>query len=252
MKKLTSMLLPAIFAVSAMASGSYEISGYADGSAGIYGTTTDFVGGGSSANYASVVAGDYVDFAVSDTNGMAAAVLRVTIDSFTGDSDSMMLAQTTSSQGLTDTGTFSFSALDAEVTLSFDWYDATGTEALTDQFTITSYDLDWNQYVGMPSSQVDSYLLSGDTQLSYTSSGGVDTFSAGSSDATVDDPDAAFSILTTEGSHQEFTLGKVGSGQTLFMFEFRNPSVLAIPEPATIGMMLTVIGGAVVIRRRVY
>lgn len=257
-----------LLAVAASADiGSYVITGYADDQA-IAGQGGAITGGngiipvGSSLDSSHVMGGntdDYVDFMVGLEGQQGdVARLRVTVTGMTGSQD-IMLARTENSQGLEDPGTISF-GVDGDTvnsaTLRFDWYQPVGDDPFVNQFMITSYDLDYNQSVAMPTAQVDEYYLTTDTDITYLEENGRSTFYAGNTSASYSDANAAFVMETPLGFSQEFTLGKTsGGGDLLFMFEFRNPPAGLggdlIPEP-TVALMMGVAGIASFAVRRIF
>ncbi|WP_238527697.1 hypothetical protein [Lentisphaera araneosa] len=219
---------------------SYEITGLVDENAlagqggAIFNTSTDIPGSGGSDNTLYMGNGSYVDFELSLENSVDPyAHLRVTVDDIIGSGSggygNLMLAQTSNSQGLTDTGTLSFLMTGNgynSATLTLDWYTANGLfdTRLEEERFITSYDIDYNQYNNFFTDDLAGIGLSENTDLTLEYDNGLaNVFSDGGS-ATMSDSEHAVAVLTNEISSQEIQVGKDGKGNVLFMFEFRNPS----------------------------
>jgi len=219
---------------------SYEITGLVDDSAlagqggTIFNTSTDIPGSGDSSNTLNIANGSYVDFELSlENTSDAYAHLRVSVDNIESNGSygngNIMLAQTSNSQGLTDTGTLSFLMTGNgynSATLTLDWYTANGLfdTRLEEERFITSYDIDFNQYNNFFTNDLTGIGLSNSTDLSLEYDEDlVSVYSDGSS-ATMSDSEHAVAVLTNEIDSQEIQVGKNGKGNILFMFEFRNPS----------------------------
>lgn len=163
----------------------------------IAGTTTDVTGSGSPANYSATTAvGSFAVFdiqAVDDGNGGATtdyADLKITYfaDNANTGAD-IMIARTTNSQTLTDPGTISVLVETGNgggtVDLKFEWYapgsflagvEQAGASLLTGAINYTTFDIDFEQEVGLPSSNLASYTLDANTVLSATNDGTNVTF----------------------------------------------------------------------------
>lgn len=280
--KIYSLIIISLASSAKSATVSYGIIGYVNPSAtagsggAIFNTSTDVPTAGDSTNWISSSAGNYVDFAMGDTNNgnTLSAHLRVTVGSMNigsvVDQGNLMIAATSNSQGLTDTETISIlfdgtapTTGDYGITLTFDWYTPDGlfTTKLDHQYLYTSYDIDFNQTNIWNNSDIDSYYLANtaisgvDTLLTDTVTATTTSFSdLGNTNATVSDVRNAYSVRTTNGNQQQIELGKTtGSGNALFMLQFGDPSgnlsSTLIPEPSTF-MLLALSSFGIFIRRR--
>lgn len=199
------------------------------------------------------------------------ADMRVTVVGKTGTFDTaggksgLMIAQTTNSQGLTDSGTMSilsaFSAAgtggESSVTLRFSFFEPDTAIAKNLGLELTSFDFDYRQFMRVSNS--DFTAEAHGSKLTKTTSGGNTTFSdVGNSDASFTQATNAVVLNNVPDSSFDITVGKIGTGNSLFMFEFRDPSQIldtpltptAIPEPSS--MIVLVSGAAALsfIRRR--
>ena len=205
----------------------------------IVGTTSDVPGGGTSDNFpTSVSVGDAARFRVrkeGETDEFAQLEIKYSADNGVAN-NKVMIAQTSNSQGLMDDGTVSIlltldqSGGNGEFT--FNWYEALpgGTSTTPKDLAIlyTTYDLDWQQEISFNSSIGQSITLDGSTKLGYTidraaTTNVYDPFPGSSS--SFNDSQNAVQILSQESSSHPFSVGKTtGSGNALYMFEFRDPS----------------------------
>ena len=244
----------------------------------IFGSTTDVPGSGSAANYdAGTLVGDFAVFDV-DRNGSAYADLKVTyLADNSGDIGSdIMIARTSNSQNLMDTGTLSIlmnigSGTDKTASIQFEWYtdgsfvggvEQGGASLITDQILYTSFDIDFRQVNRFTESDLASYQLHSTTELTATSSSGEISFEDANSNSTFDDPETAFSVLTAPGAQSLIVdIGKQNqNGAALFMFEFNDPPVnlstpldgptISIPEPSTFMFSMVGLAAFVVLRKR--
>ncbi|MEM8549581.1 MAG: PEP-CTERM sorting domain-containing protein [Verrucomicrobiota bacterium] len=219
-------------------------------------------GSGSSGNYDSnTVVGDFAVFDIFGANTEGPdfnAQLRVTYAQDNGGIGSnIMIAQTTNSQGLTDTGTFSvlmtIGTQGGGARLDFDWFlpgTYTGSTANFDPETqrinpavnFTTFDIDFEQFVSVERAAITEYTLNDPTQLTATDNGSTITFSDSGSNSTVTDPTSAAEYLTRPTSSYYVDMGKqVDDGPALFMFEMRDPSdnvtingpPVNVPEPGS-------------------
>lgn len=247
----------------------------------IAGTSTDVTGSGSSANFAAGTAvGDFAVFDISVVDDVAGTTtdyghLRVAYTADNGGVGSdIMIARTTNSQGLTDSGTVSVlmttTGANFSVDLTFDWFttgsfvggvEQSGSSLIESQINYTSFDLDFQQLNSINRNDVAQYALDGNTLITATDDGTNLLFEDNGADSTFDDPTTAIQFLTRNGpaSHR-ITMGKqVSNGNALFMFEFRdpsdvitftNPDVTVVPEPSTPLLFLGAMSGLLWLRRR--
>lgn len=245
----------------------------------IYGTTTDVTGSGGSANWDANTAVD--DYAIFDMtkDGLDYADLKITYAADNGSvGANMMIARTSNSQGLEDTGTVSIlleNGLSARggTQLRFDWYvpgsfvggeEQSGSALLTDPILYTTFDIDYQQFVETEVAKLQSYALDQNTVLTPVDRGSTISFEDSGAESTFDEPTTAAQFLTRSGipSTLAIDMGKQGaSGNALFMFEFRDPSAVLegtgftpvevpIPEPTTVGLIAGLLGASVGVRRR--
>lgn len=267
-----SMIAPAkwlLFSAVLLQSGfahaatSLKITGFQDQQ--LVGTTSNVPGSGTADNYSGTAAvDDFVVFDVTDASDNDYADLKVTYHADNGSVGSdIMIAQTTNSQGLVDDGTLSIlitigDGSGGSVSLRFQWYAPgsfvngvqQGTPALlTAPINYTTFDIDFQQFVGIPDSSIQEYTLDGSTVLTPTVGTGQILFEDSGANSTFNDPTTAASFLSTGGVPQDhvFSMGKqVASGNALFMFEFRDPSqnvtfndpqVTPVPEPGVLALL---------------
>ncbi len=249
----------------------------------IAGTTTDIPEGGTQSNFGvGVQVGNFAVFdifAVDDSNNATDfADLRVTYAADNGGVGSnIMIAQTTNSQGLTDSGTLSVliglsSTTGGTVTLNFDWFMPGSFDGGVEQpgaavisptkFRITTFDIDFQQLVAVNRPVVENYLLNGVTLLTATDANNLITFTDDGADSFFNDPETAAQFLTVPSTSQTLVMGKqFEGGNALFMFEFRDPSdvtvftdptITPVPEPSASGILTLLAGlaGFTVARRR--
>jgi hypothetical protein len=281
MNKLTFLPLAVALSSSTAAAAvvSYATTGYVNPSAApgaggaIFGTTTD-VTGGVPANYATVSNGAYVDFVMGDeeNGGATAAHLRVSVDNYVGTEISpsnfnLMVARTSNSQGLTDNGSISilFQGLNsAEITFSWFTPDGTFTTPLANEYTITSFDIDFLQSNGIETSKLAQLYLADDAiagpgndtrLLTRTVGAFTEAYDpAPGTNSTVNDVRNAVAFRAVTSSEQTMRVAKNATpGQALFIFEFRNPPgnfpAPLIPEPSS-SLMVGLAGLGLLARRR--
>lgn len=228
----------------------------------ISGTSTDVTGSGSTSNFdGSTTVGDFAVFdidAVGESSSTDFADLRVTYQADNGSIGSdMMIARTSNSQGLEDTGTISVllkigNTGGGTAQLAFEWFapgsfdggvEQGGIQPLTGTDVLyTTFDIDFEQLVSVQRSEVQSYTLDGSTKLTATDDGTTVRFEDSGANSQFDDPTTAAQFLSSANSgSQTLSMGKQkSSGNALFMFEFRDPSqtvtftdptTTAVPEP---------------------
>lgn len=180
-------------------------------------------------------------------------VLRVSASNPTGSlssgTDSLMVARTVNSQGLTDNGTLSVyvrptgtntnndAPLDDSrwsLDLTFDFFtdNTFATAAPMDSLLLTSLDIDFNRRYYTLNADFDggNFLSPGTVLVSAIAVTEYTGFTAGGN-STFSNPNHAVSSLGTVKS--SFSVQVAHDNVALFMFEFRNPSEI-IPEPSTV------------------
>ncbi|MES2709475.1 MAG: PEP-CTERM sorting domain-containing protein [Verrucomicrobiota bacterium] len=238
------------------------------------GSTTDITGSGNAANTTSWSPGVAGQFVIHNPDTGFRAGLRVSILDPTGTlqngTDSLMVAQTTNSQGLTDTGTLSIyfrptgsNASDGAASVNGDWTStilfesftlsgSPGSFALTDtplsvNVTLRSLDIDFDQkyYVQTAGFTHEPYDPTDLTTASPVISGF--TGFTSSANSTFSDPEAAVTSKST-APVDHFEAFVSHDSVALFMFEFRSNSAI-VPEPSS--SLVGLLGlGAVLGRRK--
>lgn len=224
--------------------------------------------------------------------GFSTIDMRVSVNPSTSGVTRLMIARTVNSQGLTDVGTVSVlfiggpdaTATNHQYNLSLNFEFGAwnvGTQvwtpmSLTNRLSVTTFDLDYTQYVRVNASDFGSMTRSGDTRLIVTPNvttpnGAIPvpagTFQVGDapigplpgSDSTVSDLRNAVSFNSIGTLDFNMSFGKSReSGPSLHMFDFRSPTVTyvnpvltEIPEPSAFGLAgAGVLVGLVGCRRR--
>ncbi|QBG48185.1 hypothetical protein EGM51_12580 [Verrucomicrobia bacterium S94] len=266
-------LLTALIAHDAQ-SAAIEVSGVQT----YVGGTTDVTGSGSTGNFSlGTGVGSYAVFDMQ-IDGSDYADLRVSyIADDGGIGSNVMIAQTSNSQNLKDTGTVSIlfnigNSSGGGGTFQFDWFTAgsfvngveqSGSSLLTDSILYTTFDIDYEQYVATDSSQLNYYALDDDTILTadLNETTGMLNIKDNDANSTFDNPETAAQFMTTGTASHQFEMGKqFEDGNALFMFEFRDPSeVLAetgfnpvqvsIPEPSSVTLSALTLVAAFGLRR---
>jgi hypothetical protein len=254
--------------VSSNVSGVTSIQVITEGKTEIVGSTSAVPGGGSAANFSTaaiVVGTTFANFrmVLADGSNTRFADLRITpvaikgaLDTAGGTQSGLMVAQTSNSQGLNDSGTFSiltdFASADgtgiSSMTFRLDWFAPDTQTPLPVSAEITSFDYDFNQFLRVGEADFTSARYG--SALTLTSTGGSSTWQAGNSDSTFSNPAHAVILNTTSDSSMLIEVGKIGSGNSLFMFEFRDPSLNLVPEPSTALLSFAGLAGWALRRRR--
>ncbi len=207
---------------------------------------------------------------LNDSTSQRFADMRVTLAAVNGTLDTssnrsgLMIAQTSNSQGLTDTGTLSVltgftgagTGGESSVTLRFDFFEPNTATAKAVPLELTSFDFDFRQFLRV--SSADFTAAAQGSKLTRTSNGSTYTFSdETNSNAMFNQATNAVVLNNVVDSSFEITVGKkAGVGNSLFMFEFRDPSKVLdtpltpapIPEPAA-PLMATVALSLIALRR---
>jgi|GEM_PF-1283937 len=153
-----------------------------------------------------------------------------TSGAFQPDTDSLMIAQTVNSQGLTDTGSLSLyispSNGDWTGTFRFSFYaGANGTSDFTTpsrvSAEVTSLDLDFDQRMVLYRSELAGYALNVPTDVVVTEPSSDLIQFQGLGNAQFNDPEAA--VVALYNNAREFNIMFAHDSVALFMFEFRNP-----------------------------
>jgi hypothetical protein len=173
-------------------------------------------------------------------------VANGTLDTVGGTQSGLMIAQTSNSQGLTDTGTFSVltdfastgSGGISSITLRLDWFQPGTNTPLAVAVEMTSFDYDFTQFFRVSDSLIASEQHG--SALTFSSSGGLSTWlDAGNTNSTFSNPNNAVILNTSSASTMFLELGKTGRDNALFIFEFRDPSRNLVPEPSSSLLILS-------------
>lgn len=231
----------------------------------IGGTNSAVPGSGTADNYNTNTTfnGSYAVFDMQK-NGSDFADLRITYNG--GATNQVMVNRTSNSQGLTDAGTISIlmkttASGGYNASFTFEWFAPgsfvngtfQGGSLISDAILYTTFDIDFNQLVGVKTNQLQSYGLTANTVLhpDFSETSGFIRFEDSGANSTVTNATTAAQFLTRTGSaSHDLIMGKqIENGSSLFMFEFRDPSTIlgddfvttVIPEPAAMGLIT--IGG---------
>lgn len=229
----------------------------------IVGTTSEVSGSGSSSNFGSASVNDFAVFDVA-AGGSDYADLKITYASDDGSVGSnIMIAQTSNSQTLMDSATVSIlieigNSGGGTVDLNFDWYipgsfsggvEQAGASLISAPINYTTFDIDFQQVVGIQEAETASYTLDSSTVLTATETAGEIRFEDPGANSTFTNPTTAVEFLMQDGTASHtISMGKQNSGgNALFMFEFRDPPLnvdfpdpvtTPVPEPAQTGGIL--------------
>jgi hypothetical protein len=235
------------------------------------GTTAIIPGSGDSTNTTTWTAATVGEFLLKDA-GNNLYGLRVTASNPTGrltpGTDSLMVARTVNSQGLTDTGTLSVyvrptgtaTAANAPVQdgawtldLNFSFFnvadDGSGGYNFTTPFStsllLTSLDIDYNQkYYTSTGSFTTNMVYTGTTITTIPGSpAGYSGFTA-TGNSLFSDPTHA---VSSKGTGSSFDTRIAHDKVALFMFEFRDPSAI-VPEPSAVALLA--LSSALLLRRK--
>lgn len=246
--------------------GKTELVGSAGSAVPGGGTTTNFPTG-------TVVPGTtFAKFQMlNDATKQRAFDMKVTVQSVVGTLDTsggntgLMIAQTTNSQGLTDPGTltilsdFTGTSL-TSVTFLFEFFDPDSQNPASVAMQLTSFDFDYGQFIQVSNSEFSQASYGSRLTASEPSSGQI-RYAAPNDNFNATFSDAASAVALTSVSDTSFsvTLGKLtGGGNSLFMLEFRDPSInlasslpqaSAVPEPST-ALLCSIMGFAFLRRKR--
>lgn len=248
----------------------------------IFGTSTDVPGSGTPANFdSSTVDDDFAVFDMQKIDGGTTTDYADLVVTYLGGSDpesQVMIAQTSNSQGLTDTGTLSIlmeaSSGGSGANFRFEWYapgsysggsQQSSASLLSDPILYTTFDIDFSQFVSIDKDVLQHYVLDESTVITPVDDGNTISFEDDGEDSTFDDPTTAAQFLTTaDTASHEISMGKQSSsGPGLFLFEFRDPSdvlggnfdednLVVVPEIASIMyavILLAAAGGLGFFRR---
>lgn len=228
----------------------------------IVGTTAVVSGSGSTSNTDVWNTGDSARFILSGDDGTPAQTpvsygLEIrpfaTSGALIAGTDSLMIARTVDSQGLTDDGLISIyfsptqnGAYDAK--LRFTLYDTSFTTQQPIDFFVTSLDIDFDQIMSASKFAVDGYGLNTPTDITVTEANNTLSFQ-GAGNADFSDPEAA--VLLEYRDTSTFDLTFSHDSVALYMLEFRNPpetvdiidfNTTPTPVPLPAGMVLMASG----------
>jgi hypothetical protein len=223
------------------------------------GDTAVVTGSGGKDNTTTWTAGVVGRYLISDgfnTYGLAVSVTNPT-GTLSAGTDTLMVARTVNSQGLTDTGTLSIyfnpnttGTWSADINFSFYNVDGGGafTTAYSPTLLLTSLDIDANQRYYTDNADFSGNLVYTPTNLTTPAAGvtGYTGFTA-TGNASFSDPASAVSSTGAAGV-TEFDVRVSHDSVALFMFEFRDPSQVLVPEPST--ALLGGLGALALFRRR--
>jgi hypothetical protein len=154
--------------------------------------------------------------------------------------DSLMVAQTVNSQGLTDRGTLSVYARPSSTNpysldLKFSFFSGTTfTTPASLNVLLTSLDIDFSQrYYTKNTDFTSNSTYAGTDLTSAPAVAGYTGFTA-SGNSTFDNPRFAVSSAASEKS--ELNIRIAHNSVALFMFEFRDPSQI-VPEPSSLALL---------------
>lgn len=208
------------------------------------GTTSTVSGSGSADNTTPFSTGTVGVFSM---NG-GSRFMRVTATNPTGSlnpaGDSLMVARTVNSQGLTDSGTLSVYVRPGTATawtldLNFSFFSDAGlTTAAPLGLQLTSLDIDYAQRYYVKNSSFTHNVTSVGTNLTTAPAVAGYTGFTAVPDATFNDPKAA---VASWGYGNSFDVRVGHTDVALFMFEFRQPSAIVglAPEPSSALLALT-------------
>lgn len=266
-----ALLLPCSSALAAYAN--LEITSVVEE---IVGTTAEITGSGSKANTASWDFNDSARFILTGDDGTPAMSsvtygLDVRPISTTGGfqpgTDSLMIARTVDSQGLTDAGSLSLyiSPDGAEIwtgEFRFSLYQgSSGSSAFSTpaslDIQVTSLDLDFYQRMELHRNELSAYGLNNPTDIVVTDAAGDLIDFQGDGNATFSDPEAA--VIGRYDGRSDFNVAFSHDDVALFMFEFRNPPsdiddenivFFNVPVPPPFALLLPALGGVLLLRAR--
>lgn len=271
MKSLPSHATAVATCWIALSSAAFAVTSIQVSSVGkseIVGSLSTVLVGGEAANFSTsqVVLGTTsarFQMILANGSGTRFADLRITPTAIKGTLDAvggqsgLMIVQTSDSQGLRDNGTLSiltdFATAGAggisSMTLRFDWFQPGTNVPLPVAVEMTSFDYDYNQFLRVSNTYVASETHG--SALTYASSGGFSSWSDGANtDSSFSNPNNAVILNTPSTSSMFVEVGKTGLGNSLFMFEFRDPSINLVPEPSSALLGLAGLIGLILRRRR--
>ena len=204
------------------------------------GTTSNIPGSGDVNNTNTWSVGEVGRFTAVDganTFGIIVSAANPT-GSLTAGTDTLMVARTTNSQGLTDAGTISVYVRSTgrwSLDLNFAIFNATFTATENIDFTLTSLDIDFDQRYYTSTTSFSTNQTYASTNITAPPSvAGFNGFTATGNSSFSD----ARHAVTSKGLAQNsFNIRLSHDNVALYMFEFRDPSVL-VPEPTTAALLL--------------
>jgi len=251
---------------------SYALSNF--GKTEIVGSLSTVIESGAASNFPTsnlTVGTSFAKFQmVNSATAVRAFDMKVTLTGVFGDLDNnggqtgLMIAQTVNSQGLNDPGTMSVltdfsSLLETSITLQFDFFAPDTETPLTVALELTSFDYDYGQFLQVNNSDFTK-SAHGSLLTKTNPSIGTTRWSGPNNEinATFAQTSNAVAVNNVADSSFSLTMGKTtGGGNSLYMFEFRDPSVNlgspltpvdAVPEPS--GALIACLGALTMLRRR--
>ncbi len=190
------------------------------------------------------------EFIVTDSEAQISYGMRVSTSNAggalaghsTSSGDTIMVARTSNSQGLTDPGTLSVFIWEKpdkqewSLDLAFSFYELGENNVFGDPveltLMLTSLDIDSNQMLYTSNASFDSNYTHGNTYL--TAAPEIEGFTGFTTSRSGVYNDPRFAVSSV-GTGTSFTVRVKNDERALYMFEFRNPSEV-IPEPGTAAM----------------
>ncbi len=219
--------------------------------------TAAIPGSGTKSNTATWSAGEVGRFILKSTGGETYGMI-VSATSPTGvlsaGTDSLMVARTVNSQGLTDNGTVSVYVNPGassttpgnwSLDLKFAFFNETFTSSKNLNLQLTSLDIDFDQRYYTQDADFNSNFLYAGSKI--TAAPAVAGFTGHTASGNSQFNDATHAVSSNSKFQSEFDIRVAHDNVALFMFEFRNPSSI-VPEPSC--LLLSGIGSLMLFRRR--
>ena len=203
------------------------------------GTTSNIPGSGDVNNTNTWSVGEVGRFTAVDGANTFGIIVTATnpTGSLSAGTDSLMVARTTNSQGLTDTGTLSVYVRSTgrwSLDLNFAIFDATFAPVNID-FTLTSLDIDFDQRYYTSTTSFSTNQTYASTNI--TAAPLVAGFNGFTATGNSIFSDARHAVTSKGIKLNSFDIRLSHNFEALYIFEFRDPSVL-VPEPTTAALLL--------------